>query len=80
MDLGSRLTVIAMTDIHFSLARLLILNYGASSGLRTLDARQLSLATQLRRLELVDFFVSADAKLAEVADAQGISVINPLTS
>ena len=78
MDLGSRLTVIAMTDVHFSLARLLILNFGVSSGLRTLDALQLSVASELRRLELVDFFVSADAKLAEVAHTQGISVINPL--
>lgn len=77
-DLASSLTVISMTDVHFNLARLLVKRYGSLGGLRTLDALQLAVASELRRVHMVEFFVSADAKLAEVADTQGIQVINPV--
>jgi uncharacterized protein len=78
--LANRLKVVAMDDIHFSVARKLILSYGAERGLRTLDALQLAVASELRRTGLIDFLVSADSALANVAYAEGIPTINPLTS
>lgn len=80
LDLAGRLNVVAITDIHFSRARLLLLNYGPSHGLRTLDALHLAVAEELYERKLIDAVVSADAILAEVAQTAGIAVINPLTS
>jgi predicted nucleic acid-binding protein len=80
LDLAGRLKYLAMNDIHFSLARKLVLHYGADKGLRTLDALQLAVASELRSAGLIDFLVSADAALANVARAEEIPVINPLTN
>jgi len=79
LDFVSRLKVVAMDDIHFALASKLILSYGAEKGLRTLDALQLAVASELRRAGLIDFLVSADSALANVAYAEEIPTINPMT-
>ena len=44
-----------------------------------LDALQLAVASELRRAGLIDFIVSADSALANVAYAEEIPTINPMT-
>lgn len=51
--------------------------YAFASRLRALDALQLAVALELRKQDLVDHFVAADAILCEVAGLEGFSVINP---
>jgi predicted nucleic acid-binding protein len=80
LDLGSRITVIAMTEVHFSRARLLLLHDGSGIGLRTLDALQLAVASEPQERRSIDALVSSDTILAEVAQTQGLAVINLLTS
>jgi predicted nucleic acid-binding protein len=80
VDLAGRIKVVSLNDIHFSLARKLILVYGALNGLRTLDALQLAVASELRREGFVDCIVSADTILQQVGGLEEITVFNPLTT
>jgi hypothetical protein len=79
LDLATRIKVVAMHDIHFSLAGKLIRHYGFHQALLALDALQLAVASELRRMGLVDWVVSADATLLSVAEAEELPIINPLT-
>jgi predicted nucleic acid-binding protein len=79
LDLATRIKVVAMHDIHFSLAGKLIRHYGFHQALLALDALQLAVASELRRMGLVDWVVSADATLLSVAKAEDLPIINPLT-
>lgn len=79
LDLASRIKVVAMHDTHFSLAGKLIRHYGFHQALLALDALQLAVASELRRVGLVDWVVSADATFASIARAEDLAVINPLT-
>jgi hypothetical protein len=45
--------------------------------LRTLDALQLAVALDLSRQNSLNHFVVADHTLAEIADLEGLKVINP---
>lgn len=45
--------------------------------LRTLDALQLAVALDLRRLGQIDVLVAADQRLCRVASMAGCSVVNP---
>ncbi len=77
-DLGhSRLLVAAVNDDHFRGARRLLIKYGSSEALRTLDALQLSIALGLKEAGLVTVFVAADQKLCRVAALEGFAVTNP---
>ena len=38
---------------------------------------QLAVALELRKQNLADFFVAADRVLCEIADLEGIPVVNP---
>jgi len=71
--------VVALLELHLSSAKQLILRHGVDSGLRTLDALQLSVAIQLHSRALIDFVDAADRTLASVARAEGLQVIDPLT-
>jgi hypothetical protein len=56
---------------------LLVERYAFASRLRALDALQLAVALELRNRKLVDHFVAADTILCEVAEHEGLSVVNP---
>jgi hypothetical protein len=73
----------------FSVARLLVAHhkeaerllrlYGPQpgQGIRTLDSIQLAVALDLRNRGAIDTIVSADVRLLAVAQAEGLTVINP---
>lgn len=65
---------------HMQMAQDLILRYGLSHALRTLDAIQLAVAVHLRQASGVDVFVAADARLCPAAAAEGFAVLNPTTA
>jgi predicted nucleic acid-binding protein len=76
-----RLLVAApIADSQFLHARRLVIEYGISEGLRTLDALQLAVALDLRRLNRMDVFVSADHRLCRVASLCGCTALNSESS
>ena len=44
---------------------------------RTLDARQLAVALDLPKQDMLDYFVAADKALGDVATIEGLAVLNP---
>jgi hypothetical protein len=72
--------VVALTEPNLSTAKQLILRHGVDSGLRTLDALQLSVAIHLHSRALIDFVVSADRTCFGCPWAEGLQVIDPLTN
>ena len=64
-------------ESHFQNARKLLVQYGAGEGLRTLDALQLAIALDLRRLGHITVLVAADQTLCKVASLTGCTAINP---
>jgi predicted nucleic acid-binding protein len=62
---------------HYQTARTLLVRYGVTDGLRTLDALQLAIAFDLRQLGLIDLIVAADQRLCQVASLAGYSAMNP---
>ena len=74
---ASVIEVVQLQPEHFRSAQLLIGRHGFSNRLRTLDALQLALAIDLRRIGLLDHFVVADQILSAVATAEGLPVIDP---
>jgi predicted nucleic acid-binding protein len=61
---------------HYDDAERLLTPHGVS-GLRALDALQLSVALDLQRNHLVESIVAADRVLGRVASLEGLKVINP---
>ena len=77
-DLGRRhVLVAAVRDEHFQTAKLLLVKYGGSHSLRTLDALQLSVASGLKRAGFTPVFVAADQKLCQIAAWEGFQITNP---
>jgi uncharacterized protein len=77
-DIGRRLVrVMRITDVHYQEAERLLRRYGLTRGLRTLDALQLAVALDLRRRGMCDHFVCADQSLGDVAQQEGLSLLNP---
>jgi predicted nucleic acid-binding protein len=74
---SGKLEVFSIGESAFAMAELLVERYAFDSRLRALDALQLAVALELRKQELVDHFVAADAILCEVAKMEAFSVINP---
>jgi len=62
---------------HFHSARRLLIQYGVSQGLRTLDALQLAIVLDLRQIGQADVLVAADQRLCRVASMAGCSAVNP---
>jgi predicted nucleic acid-binding protein len=58
-------------------ARLLLIKFAASEGLRTLDALQLAVALDLKQDGDVSLFVAADQKLCRISPLAGCPAINP---
>jgi uncharacterized protein len=71
-----RLAVVRILVRHFSDAERLLLFYGTSQRLRTLDALQLAVAHDLWRNARIDRFLVADAVLVNVAAAMGLPATN----
>jgi predicted nucleic acid-binding protein len=69
--------LVVVTSDHFAEAERLIRTFGASHGLRTLDALQLAVALSLRRGGFIEHLVAADKVLCKVATAEGLAVIDP---
>jgi len=77
-DIGRRLVwVLRMTDTHYQDAEGLLRRYGLKRQLRTLDALQLAVALDLHSRGMCDHFVCADQRLGEVAQQEGLSLLNP---
>lgn len=77
-DLATRrFQTIRMLQGHFHEASQLLSQYAPAQSFRTLDALQLAVALDLQRKGLIDQFVCADEKFCKVAQAEGLSVINP---
>ena len=71
------LTVVAITDHHYSEAERLLKQHGNVFRLRTLDALQLAVALEVHRRESLDAVVAADHVVCQVATAEGLPVIEP---
>jgi predicted nucleic acid-binding protein len=68
--------VFALTEFHYCAAEELIEKHWSRERLRTLDSLQLAVALDLCEQRLIEKFVVADQKLAEVARVEGLSVLN----
>ena len=83
-DVGERLLhVRRFRDFHYHNAVRLVRKYATPQQtplLRTLDALHLVSALDLHRHQAIDFFVAADKDLCEVAEAEGLRVMNPAPS
>jgi predicted nucleic acid-binding protein len=62
---------------HFQAARHLLVRYGASEGLRTLDALQLAMALDLKSAGQIAVLAAADQRLCCVAALAGCPSENP---
>lgn len=76
-----RFQVVRMNDFHYRAAARLMRQYGPQPSqprLRTLDALQLAVALEVRRQIQLDSFVSADDDLCSAAEAENLTVFNPI--
>jgi hypothetical protein len=62
---------------HYHRARVLLAMYGATDGLRTLDALQLAIALELNQSGPIALLLAADQKLCRVAELAGCPAANP---
>jgi predicted nucleic acid-binding protein len=62
---------------HYQVARTLLVKFGATEGLRTLDALQLAIALDLKQLGQVSLMVTADQRLSRVTPLAGCPAVNP---
>jgi len=76
---AGRFQVVVIEPHQVQLAQELIVRYGLSHALRTLDAIQLAIAKHLKQASGVEVFVAADTRLCAVAEAEGFAVLNPVT-
>jgi hypothetical protein len=74
-----RLSVVRLLVRHYRAAERLLDRHGPTNRLRTLDALQLSVALDLRRLGRIDAFVSADHLLCQFATWVAMPTLNPST-
>ena len=76
---GKLFSVARLLVAHHKEAERLLRSYGPKpgQGIRTLDALQLAVAMDLRNKGVIDTVISADARLLGVAQAEGLSVVDP---
>lgn len=78
-DIAQKIIRVArVVDNHFQRASALIEKYALTQNLRTLDALQLAVALNGHKQGVVNHFVCADKALCAIAQAEGLSVINPV--
>ena len=75
---GRTISAIRLLVGHYRLAERLVDRYATTRRLRTLDALQLSVAIDLRTRGRINSFVCADQTLCDIAQQEGVSVINPV--
>ena len=75
---SGRLLVHELRDEHFASAAKLIERHGFNRQIRTLDALQLAVALELAQRKFIDMFVLSDKRLADVAQLEGLTVVNPV--
>jgi hypothetical protein len=66
-----------VTEPHYREAERLIVAYRRRR-FRTLDALQLAVALDLRRRDMIEYFVCADTRLCETAQEEGLLILNPV--
>lgn len=69
--------VLRIVSSQFTIAEQLIQRHGIHKNIRTLDAIQLAVAINIQRLNHSVRFICADQALCAIAQAEGISVVNP---
>ena len=74
---AGRFRVVVVESFHFRTGRNLILRYGPTHSLRSLDAIQLAVAMHLKETSGCETLVAADLRLCAVAAAEGFNVLNP---
>jgi hypothetical protein len=74
---SGKIEVFSIAESEFAMAESLVERYAFDVRLRALDALQLAVALELQKQHLVDHFIAADKILCEVAQLEGLSVINP---
>lgn len=62
---------------HYHTATILLAKYGATEGLRTLDALQLAIALDLKKTGQITVLVTADQRLCRVAALADCPAVNP---
>jgi predicted nucleic acid-binding protein len=72
--------VVRMAIRQFQLADELLRRYATNERLRTLDALQLAVAMDLRTSDVIGAFVCADDILCALAEREGLTVRNPVSS
>ena len=78
-DLARQRLLVApsVSESHFQRARKLLVQYGVTEGLRTLDALQLAIALDLRQMRRITVLVAADQRLCRVSLLAGCPATNP---
>ena len=71
------ISLVEVSEFHYPEAERLIIRYGDRQGLRTLDALQLAVASELRLRVGVEIVVASDKVFCEVAALGGFAVLNP---
>ena len=74
---AGRFRVVVLEPSHLQMAQELILKYGLTHAVRSLDAIQLAVAIPLRSATGCNLIVAADSRLCAVAAAEGFEVLNP---
>jgi predicted nucleic acid-binding protein len=70
-------TPVRILNAHFQAAGDLIARHGKTRQINTLDAIQLAVALSIRQPSPIDHFVCADQRLCDIAQLEGLAVINP---
>ena len=74
-----RLLVIRVLRRHYDRADKLLMSYGPTIRLRTLDALHLAIAFDLKERGLAQNLITADAAMASVGSREGLVIVNPLS-
>lgn len=73
-----RLFVVRVLRRHFTSAQQLVSRYGHERRIRSLDALHLGIALDLHAQQRIDTLITADSLLDEIAQREGLAVVNPL--
>ena len=78
LDIASgTIQTLALTPKHFSDAARLLSQYSYTVPLRTLDALQLAVASELHVEQSLELFVAVDQRSIDVARLEGLPVLDP---
>jgi predicted nucleic acid-binding protein len=75
--LFGKFQLVSIEESHFASAARLLQQHAFDLRLRTLDALQLAVAIKVKQRAKLDYFVAADKVLCQVAEREGLAVINP---